>query len=271
MSSTYYAVLLALVLGVGCGAKTPLTEEESAQLIDETLISILEKSLTDEFTMADWEKITQLSLAYKRLTDVGALAKLTNLRELMLNGNQLSDISPLAKLTQLRRLYLGSNQIIDVTPLEKLTQLKELYLHVNQITDVTPLTKLTGLKHLELNFNPDLTKSQIDELQKALPDCFISSNFNNLGRTPIANMPIGKKQAWTFGVGQKNIAMWKGQSAQNVVNAFGKPARAKPYGQGGGAWTYMGMDITDAQGKQHFRVTFIIFNGMVAEVQLTTP
>ena len=174
----YYAVLLALVLGVGCGEKTPLTEEESAQLIDETLISILEKSLTDEFTMADWEKITQLSLAYKRLTDVGALAKLTNLRELMLNGNQLSDISPLAKLTQLRRLYLGSNQIIDVAPLEKLTQLEKLYLHVNQITDVTPLTKLTGLKHLELNFNPALTKAQIDELKKALPKCIISSDFD---------------------------------------------------------------------------------------------
>jgi hypothetical protein len=38
------------------------------------------------------------------------------------------------------------------------------------------LEKLTQLKYLELDNNPDLTKAQIAELQKALPKCKISSN-----------------------------------------------------------------------------------------------
>ena len=38
------------------------------------------------------------------------------------------------------------------------------------------LEKLTQLKWLYLRNNPDLTKAQIAELQKALPKCKISSN-----------------------------------------------------------------------------------------------
>ena len=38
------------------------------------------------------------------------------------------------------------------------------------------LEKLTQLKELSLNNNLDLTKAQIDQLQKALPKCKIFSN-----------------------------------------------------------------------------------------------
>ena len=38
------------------------------------------------------------------------------------------------------------------------------------------LFKLTQLKRLNLINNPDLTKAQIAELQKALPKCRISHN-----------------------------------------------------------------------------------------------
>jgi len=41
---------------------------------------------------------------------------------------------------------------------------------------VKGLEKLTQLKELILLKNPDLTKAQIDELQKALPNCKIYSN-----------------------------------------------------------------------------------------------
>ena len=54
---------------------------------------------------------------------------------------------------------------------EKLTQLEFLYLNNNQLTSVKGLEKLTRVTYLELANNPDLTKSQIDELQKALPKC----------------------------------------------------------------------------------------------------
>ena len=60
--------------------------------------------------------------------------------------------------------------------LEKLTQLKELYLNNNQLTSAKGLEKLTQLEGLVLGDNPDLTKAQIDELQKALPKCDIRSN-----------------------------------------------------------------------------------------------
>ena len=60
--------------------------------------------------------------------------------------------------------------------LEKLTKLEGLDLHNNQLTDVKGLEKLTQLGFLRLENNPDLTKAQIDELQKALPKCIILSN-----------------------------------------------------------------------------------------------
>ena len=74
-------------------------------------------------------------------------------------------------------LNLADNQLTEVSKgLEKLTQLKELYLSANQLTDVKGLEKLTQLTYLDLRDNPDLTKAQIDQLQKALPNCGIRSN-----------------------------------------------------------------------------------------------
>ena len=60
--------------------------------------------------------------------------------------------------------------------LENLTQLTELDLFGNQLTDVKGLEKLTQLKRLNLRSNPDLTKAQIDQLQKALLKCEIYSS-----------------------------------------------------------------------------------------------
>ena len=58
-----------------------------------------------------------------------------------------------------------------------LEKVKELYLGVNKLTDVKGLEKLTQLTDLGLKDNPDLTKAQIAELQKALPKCKIYSNL----------------------------------------------------------------------------------------------
>jgi Leucine-rich repeat (LRR) protein len=66
-------------------------------------------------------------------------------------------------------------ELTSVNGLEKLTQLTYLNLYGNQLTDVTGLEKLAQLKELELAANPDLTKAQIDELQKALPNCEITT------------------------------------------------------------------------------------------------
>ena len=70
-------------------------------------------------------------------------------------------------------LNFRGNKLTDVSGLEKLTQLTVLQLRANNLTDVKVLEKPTKLEHLDLTKNPDLTKAQIAELQKALPNCEI--------------------------------------------------------------------------------------------------
>ena len=64
----------------------------------------------------------------------------------------------------------------DEACLEELYKFTNLNLMMNKLTDVSGLEKLTQLKSLSLLNNPDLTKAQIDQLQKALPNCKISSD-----------------------------------------------------------------------------------------------
>ena len=77
------------------------------------------------------------------------------------------------KVTELFPVF---KNLTDVKGLEKLTNLTQLELNGNKLTDVKGLEKLTQLKMLRLQDNPDLTKAQIAELQKALPKCKIDSN-----------------------------------------------------------------------------------------------
>ena len=82
----------------------------------------------------------------------------------------------LEKFSQLKTLHLENNQLTDVKGLKNLTQLWWLHLENNQLTDVASLENLTQLEDLFLGDNPDLTKAQITELQKALPKGDIHSN-----------------------------------------------------------------------------------------------
>ena len=108
--------------------------------------------------------------------NLNTLSNFTQLKKLDLDSNHITDVRPLIKLTGLTLLSLDFNKLTDVDPLTKLMNLELLHLGNNQLTDVTPLAKLTRLKQLFLTNNPDLTKAQIDELQKALPKCKIFSN-----------------------------------------------------------------------------------------------
>ena len=170
-------LICAVVAVVGCGKKDdPNTgvvnpNKPSPKAVPEKLITdpIVEKAVREELekpegklTEADLEKVTELNFAFVR-AEAGAIA-LTELPK------------GLEKLTQLTMLILPNNKLTDVKGLEKLTQLTELWIQGNQLTDVKRLEKLTQLKELYLYDNPDLTKVQIDELQKALPNCIIHSN-----------------------------------------------------------------------------------------------
>ena len=103
-------------------------------------------------------------------------ADLDKLEVLYLEDNQLTSLENLGKLTNLERLMVYRNNLVDANGLEKLTKLWTVSFQHNQLTDVKGLEKLTQLKTLNLKGNPDLTKAQIVELQKALPNCQILSN-----------------------------------------------------------------------------------------------
>ena len=169
-------VLFCLCVPLMAADKKALTKEQSAKVIEYAIHGAVGKSTLSELTKADFERVTRLDFYNEQLTDVKGLEKLTQFRELTLTSNQLTDVKGLEKLTQLRLLVLSDNQLTDVKGLEKLTQLKVLRLSGNQITDVKGLEKLTQLVWLEIYNNPDLTKAQIDELKKALPNCDIGSN-----------------------------------------------------------------------------------------------
>ena len=79
-------------------------------------------------------------------------------------------------LTEVTQLDIAEYQLTDVSSLAGLKNLKTLYLDNNQLMDISPLMGLTQLKSLSLLFNPNLTKVEIDKLQKALPNCRIYSN-----------------------------------------------------------------------------------------------
>ena len=83
---------------------------------------------------------------------------------------------PKRKLTNLKRLCQTAKSIVG----NKTDQISFIGsfcgLSGNQLTSVKGLENLTELRKLSLDFNPDLTKAQIDELQKALPNCKINSN-----------------------------------------------------------------------------------------------
>jgi len=131
------------------------------EVIEKAIRKQLKKS-EGELTKADLEKVTFLDLSSKQLTEVPkGLEKLTYLVQLYLRDNKLTSVKGLEKLTQLTWLNLNDNQLTSVKGLEKLTQLEELSLYNNP----DPIWGKDGL-----------TKAQIDQLQKALPNCEILSN-----------------------------------------------------------------------------------------------
>ena len=82
----------------------------------------------------------------------------------------------MADLGKVTSLSFYNEQISDMFVFKELIQLKSLMLQICKISDVSALKELTQLKLLSLSDNPDLTKAQIAELQKALPKCRIRSN-----------------------------------------------------------------------------------------------
>jgi hypothetical protein len=145
----------------------------------EAAIRMAASKPTGELTKADFDKVKALhGITAKKLTDISVLAKMEWMTSLDLGGNLLTDgqLEHFVGLKKLKHLRLNENRLKDISALAGLTQLELLHLNGNLISDVSALKELKQLQTLSLHDNPDLTKAQIDQLQKALPKCEIQSN-----------------------------------------------------------------------------------------------
>ena len=89
-------------------------------------------------------------------------------------------------------MCLIHNKLTEVPKgLEKLTNLTMLRLDKNRLTDVKGLEKLIKLEKLYLVDNLDLTKTQIDRLQKALPDCTIYTKDSYMAEMMMLILIVG--------------------------------------------------------------------------------
>ncbi|MAV35174.1 MAG: hypothetical protein CMJ59_06915 [Planctomycetaceae bacterium] len=132
--------------------------------------------IADFSPLAELTELTTLSLRSTRISDLTPLSGLTKLKVLGLTDNQITDPSPLANMRELVDLRLNGNQISDLKPLVGMTEMRMLQLDGNQITELAPLASLQQTRFLELQDNSDLTRAEIDKLQKLLPQCKINHN-----------------------------------------------------------------------------------------------
>ena len=126
---------------------------------------------TRDISVADWNARSDY---YDEISDnhkIGLTLSIEGPDRCNLANCGISDVSALTKQTQLEWLSLAGNEVGNIDALSGLKQLKELDLAGNQIADVSALMGLTKLTHLDLGNNPNLTKAQIGQLQKVLPEC----------------------------------------------------------------------------------------------------
>ena len=178
--------------------KKPTGELTKADYEKVTHLDLADNQLTNVKGLEKLTHLERLWLDGNKLTDVKGLEKLTQLRELRLGDNpgltkaqmgelQKSlpkcDISSDLPLTEeesanvieaaIRKAAKKTTGELTKADYEKVTHLD---LDENRLTSVKGLENLTQLKELYLNDNPDLTKAQVVQLQKALPKCVILSN-----------------------------------------------------------------------------------------------
>lgn len=124
-------------------------------------------------------ELEYLDLGHNDFSDVSFIANMPKLRVLILAiSHHITDITPLANCKQLEYLELFTNRVSDITPLAGLTELRHLNLCNNPISDATPLYGLKNLERLWIA-GTQLSQTQLEELQKQLPNCVINATTLN--------------------------------------------------------------------------------------------
>jgi hypothetical protein len=167
-------------------------------------LTIWGNQLSDISAIARLTKLESLFISGLYVNDISALARLTQLKSLTLGHSQIEDISALAKLKKLENLSFRYTQILGIRALAELTKLesleltsvgitndqlrhlrrlknlKELWLPANHFSDLSALKGLNELQTLNLSNNPNIILADVEELQSALPGCFIKSNAEDV-------------------------------------------------------------------------------------------
>ncbi|PHS00491.1 MAG: hypothetical protein COA78_23865 [Blastopirellula sp.] len=163
----------------------PLTVILEGKLIDDLTpiqplsnihnLLIEEPQVTDLTPLIHLDQLESLCISFTPVKDISALSNLSRLKDLGLCGTQVNDFSPLSNLAQLESLTIfapNTTDIMDLTSLGKLTNLRQLSLLTSKINDLSPLENLVNLEHL--TFSNQVSKAEIDKLEKALPNCEVN-------------------------------------------------------------------------------------------------
>ena len=103
---------------------------------------------------------------------------LTNLEEIATTG-RLRNLEALKYFKDLKTLILDGSSMYDLETLRDITNLESLSLNYTEITNLEPLSELNNLRFLYLGDCNKITKEQIAELQKALPNLKIDLTLQN--------------------------------------------------------------------------------------------
>ena len=104
--------------------------------------------------------------------DVSIDLDLSSLDFLKLSNTKIQDISALSQLLELTQLVIENNDetIEDISAIGSLKNLRVLNISESKIKNVSALKNLNNLTHVLLKNNVYITKKQVDELKKALPN-----------------------------------------------------------------------------------------------------
>ena len=114
-----------------------------------------------------------LGITSTKVSDLSPIKKLNHLDALFFSGTPVNTLDPLKDLKKLRVLSFQNTNIDTLEPLKELTDLQTLKIQNTPINSLKPIKELSNLKELLLEGCEKITTEQIDDLQKALPDCKI--------------------------------------------------------------------------------------------------
>lgn len=117
--------------------------------------------------------LMRLGITNTKVDDLEPIKDLSNLEALFFSNTQVNNLEPVKGLKKLKVLSFKNTNVNDLEPLKELSNLETLKIQNTQINSLEPIKGLSNLKELLLEGCEKITAEQIDDLQKALPDCII--------------------------------------------------------------------------------------------------